>query len=62
MKKNIKLPNLNKVKIFRNKLYWFIVPITIIFVALICGTVILIRKRKKAKKNGKKKKKISKGQ
>ena len=39
MKKNIKLPNLNKIKIFRNKLYWFIVPITIIFVALICGTV-----------------------
>ena len=39
MKKNIKLPNLNKLKIFRNKIYWFIVPITIIFVALICGTV-----------------------
>lgn len=43
----------------------YIIPIIIVFicfVALICGSVILIRKRKKAKKNGKKKKKISKGQ
>lgn len=39
MKKNIKLPRLENIKIFRNKLYWFILPITIIFIALVCGTV-----------------------
>ncbi len=38
-KTNIKLPKLQSIKIFRNKLYWFILPITIIFVALVCGTI-----------------------
>lgn len=39
MNKKMKLPKLNNIKIFRNKLYWFIVPITILFVALVCGTI-----------------------
>lgn len=39
MKKNIKLPNLNNIKIFRNAYYWFILPIAIIFIALVCGSV-----------------------
>lgn len=39
MKKNIKLPKLNNIKIFRNAYYWFILPIAIIFIALVCGTV-----------------------
>ena len=39
MKKNIKLPKLSNIKIFRNAYYWFILPIAIIFIALVCGTV-----------------------
>ena len=39
MKKNIKLPKLNNIKIFRNAYYWFIPTIAIIFIALVCGTV-----------------------
>ncbi|MBQ4072701.1 MAG: protein translocase subunit SecF [Clostridia bacterium] len=39
MKNNIKLPKLNNIKIFRNAYYWFILPIAIIFIALVCGTV-----------------------
>ncbi len=39
MKKNIKLPKLNNIKIFRNAYYWFILPISIIFIALVCGTI-----------------------
>ena len=39
MKTNIKLPKLTNIKIFRNAYYWFILPIAIIFIALVCGTV-----------------------
>ncbi len=39
MKKNIKLPKLNNIKIFSNAYYWFILPIAIIFIALVCGTI-----------------------
>ena len=39
MKNNIKLPKLTNIKIFRNAYYWFILPIAIIFIALVCGTV-----------------------
>ena len=39
MKKNIKLPRLNNIKIFRNAYYWFIPTIAIIFIALVCGTI-----------------------
>ena len=39
MKKSLKLPKLNRFKVFQNAYYWFIAPIAIIFIALVCGSV-----------------------
>ena len=39
MKKTLKLPKLNQLKVFQNAYYWFILPIAIIFIALVCGSV-----------------------